>query len=85
MHQSLSNDRTAVPSLFVSNCAYSLGTPANGPDERGEWLVGADSANVFRTATVRSEARIDRIVLPKVGEREGGLSTRYRHFVLLGF
>lgn len=63
---------------MLNRCAYQTvritcwGTLTDGPDERKEWIVGADSAKVLRRETVHGEARIDRIVLPKVGEREGG-------------
>ncbi|CAN0145422.1 unnamed protein product [Scytosiphon promiscuus] len=35
------------------------------PEERPEWVVEADSETAFRRETVRGEALIDRIVLPK--------------------
>lgn len=62
----LMNDRT-VSNLCASRIyAYLLGTLTGGPGEREEWLVGADSVKELRTETVRGEARIDRIMLPKV-------------------
>lgn len=54
-----------------------LAPPTNGPEEKEERLVGADSTKVLRRKTVRGEARIDRIVLPKVGERGGRVPKRY--------
>lgn len=51
--------------------ALLLGMPMDGLDEREEWLVGADSVKELRTETARGEARIDRIVLPKVRKRGG--------------
>lgn len=65
--------------LVFASCSFCVHVGDVGPDERQEWLVGADSANVFKTETVHGEARIDRIVLPKVGGERGEVPTQHLH------